>query len=1023
MGIRTATPSERAADRLSPRLLDAAREALVAIDPAGNVTYANTAAERMCGWGAGEAPTRRMAAGIVPEESVAVARELVERAHDGDVWSGRVALQRRDGSPFRVDATAVPVIVDGELTNILIAASDVSEQEPADERVAQSKSLLQEAQRLAHVGHWRWHVGSDHLEWLSDELYAIHGVPRGWVGTFDAYLELVPRDDHRAVNDAGEEVLRAGSADVVHRIVRPDGVIRHVRNRSEAVFGADGTPVVVFGTCQDVTDHVTMSAALGKRLKELTCLVTVGQVLHDLDDPAWVYASVGAGLVLALQHPERAIAVIDIEDRQHSTATVAGPHDTSHLVAAPILIRGQERGRIHVGYSDGGDDILPEERALLAAVASMIALWMERRESAAELTQTESRFRRLVHNVPDVVFRFRLGDGGGFEYVSPAVETLTGYRPHEFLADPQLVERLLGGSSDPERSSHGADADGIASGLAHVIRRDGALRWVEYNLVGVSGERGDVIAVEGVARDVTDRVVAANAAKARALEQSVLARISEAAVTAPGLDELFETAARLVVETLPVEASSITELRNDGDEMFVRGGFGWRDGVVGVATFPVAGSLAERTLGSDTPIVVADIGPDAAVASPFLAAHGVASGMAVRISGKEGTFGALGAFSTAPGSYSTHHAAFMQTVAHILAAAVDRWRAEAALASRERHFRTLTESLPDIVGRVDQTYRHLYVNPAVECVGVAAEDLLGKTFRETGLPPHLADVLERAVDEVFDSGHQMSVEFDLPRPDGHRHLQSLVIPEFNDDGSVTTVIAVTRDITALRRAEELRREGLSRIVAAQEEERGRIGEDIHDDSIQVMAAVGMRLEGLRRQIDDPEAMLMLDRLEEVVRHSVSRLRALMFELRPPELDREGVVTALRLYVQATAAEGTPSCDVVDEWRSDLPVEARNVLYRVALEAISNARKHAHASRIEVMFDAAEGGIRMRIRDDGSGFDLGTLADVGPHHVGTTTMRERMEAAGGALDIQSARGAGTVVAALLPATRELTKDAA
>ena len=1022
MGISTATPTDGTVVRLSPRLLDAAREALVAIDPAGNVTYANAAAERMYGWAAGETPTRRIAARIVPEESAAVAGELMERARDGQVWSGRLELQRRDGARFRVDATAVPVVVDGQLTDILIAASDVSERERAEERFAQNNTLLQEAQRLTHVGHWRWHVGSDLLEWLSDEVYAIHGVPRDWAGTFDAYLALVPRDDHAAVSAAGEEVLRAGAADVVHRIVRPDGMIRHVRNRSQAVYADDGTPILVFGTCQDITDQITLSTDLAERIKELTCLVAVGQVLHDLNDPAWVYACVGAGLVLAMEHPERAIAVIDIEGRQYSTATLRGPHDISHLMASPILIGGREHGRIHVGYNDGGEAVLPEEHALLEAVASMIALWVERRKSAAELAETESRFRRLLHNVPDVVFRLRLGDDPGFDYVSPAVERLTGHRGEEFLADPQLVERLLG-SSVAVGVSHDADPNGVGSGVAQVTRRDGMRRWIEYNLVGIDGAGGEIVAVEGVARDVTDRVVAANALNERAHEQSVLARISEAAVTAPSLDALFETAARLIVETLPVDTSSVTELICDGQEMFVRGGFGWRDGVVGVATFSVAGSLAEHTLASDTPIVVADVSRDEVMSSPFLAAQGVVSGMAVRIAGSEGTFGVLGAFSLTSRTYSPHHTAFLQTVAHILAAAVDRWRAEAALASRERQFRTLTENLPDIVGRMDRGYRHLYVNPAVETLGVAAEDLVGKTFRETGLPPHLADVLERAIDDVFDSGRQTDVELDLSGPDGDRHLQSLIIPEFNADGSITTVVGVTRDITPLRRAEELRREGLSRIVAAQEEERGRIGEDIHDDSIQVMAAVGMRLEGLRRRIDDPETLQMLGRLEDVVGQSVNRLRALMFELRPPELDREGLAAALRLYLQATDADGTARCDVVDAWPAELPVAARNVLYRIALEAITNARKHGRPTRIEVRLEAADGGVRMTICDDGTGFDVATLGQLGPHHIGTTTMRERAEAAGGTLAIHSGPTDGTVVTAWLPATAELGTGAA
>ena len=105
-----------------------------------------------------------------------------------------------------------------------------------------------------------------------------------------------------------------------------------------------------------------------------------------------------------------------------------------------------------------------------------------------------------------------------------------------------------------------------------------------------------------------------------------------------------------------------------------------------------------------------------------------------------------------------------------------------------------------------------------------------------------------------------------------------------------------RSLDVLRRTMEDRRQLLLRLEDAQEEERRRIASDIHDDPIQVMSAADIRAQSLARRIEDPELRQEAEELREVIRSSVERLRHLLFELRPPALDREGLVPALRAYV-------------------------------------------------------------------------------------------------------------------------------
>jgi signal transduction histidine kinase len=213
------------------------------------------------------------------------------------------------------------------------------------------------------------------------------------------------------------------------------------------------------------------------------------------------------------------------------------------------------------------------------------------------------------------------------------------------------------------------------------------------------------------------------------------------------------------------------------------------------------------------------------------------------------------------------------------------------------------------------------------------------------------------------------------------------------------------------RAEEVRgiaerRAALARLVSAGEEERRRIAGDIHDDSIQVMTAAGMRLQILRRSLDDPEQLSLLRELDETVKLSISRLRHLIFELRPSALDNEGLSAALRAYLDEADAT-TATTYLLDDRLTSQPSEAnRVVLYRITQEALTNVRKHARASHASVTLGSRDGGTYVTVRDDGVGFTP-DIATARPGHLGLAAIRERAELAGGWLRVES-NPSGTTV---------------
>jgi signal transduction histidine kinase len=223
--------------------------------------------------------------------------------------------------------------------------------------------------------------------------------------------------------------------------------------------------------------------------------------------------------------------------------------------------------------------------------------------------------------------------------------------------------------------------------------------------------------------------------------------------------------------------------------------------------------------------------------------------------------------------------------------------------------------------------------------------------------------------------------------------------------------ACPADTVAVAPADAQRFELLAEFVAAGELERRRLAEGIHDDSIQAMAALGMRLQMLRRTLRESEQLAVLSDAEQAVQLSIARLRHLVFELHPPGLEQEGLSVALALAVDAQR-----SADVdyrfVDELRAQPTTEASAILFRIAQEALENVRQHAGASSVTVTLLERDSGSAIVITDDGCGFEPG-LAAPGTPCAGFAAMRTRAELGCGALRIESAPGGGTTVEAWLP----------
>jgi signal transduction histidine kinase len=221
------------------------------------------------------------------------------------------------------------------------------------------------------------------------------------------------------------------------------------------------------------------------------------------------------------------------------------------------------------------------------------------------------------------------------------------------------------------------------------------------------------------------------------------------------------------------------------------------------------------------------------------------------------------------------------------------------------------------------------------------------------------------------------------------------------------------DAPALDAAE--RRALMAEFVKAGELERRRVAESIHDDSIQVIAAMGMRLQLLRRAIGDPSQLALLAEAEQVVQLAIARLRHLVFELQPPGLEHEGLAAALAIALEATDDPSGADYTLEDRLRTQPNGSDSAILFRVAQEALANVREHSGAENVSVTLLERDGGHAVRIADDGCGFDT-ALADAGSTGYGFASMRARASLGGGRLHVESSPGTGSVVEVWLPCDR-------
>jgi signal transduction histidine kinase len=235
----------------------------------------------------------------------------------------------------------------------------------------------------------------------------------------------------------------------------------------------------------------------------------------------------------------------------------------------------------------------------------------------------------------------------------------------------------------------------------------------------------------------------------------------------------------------------------------------------------------------------------------------------------------------------------------------------------------------------------------------------------------------------------------------------------------TRVADRTRELAAanaaLQEREAVRQQLLRKVISAQEDERKRLARELHDDTAQMLTALGVRLD-LAAEAPPETRDRELREARALAKRSLDELRRLMHDLRPSVLDDLGLVPALEWYADRhLRARGIDVRFDVAPLPERLPVELETALFRAAQEALVNVARHARADTVVVEIGTRGAHLRLDIEDDGAGFDV---AGVAPkpgelRGLGLMGMRERIELFGGQVLINSSPGRGTHVVITVP----------
>jgi PAS domain S-box-containing protein len=300
--------------------------------------------------------------------------------------------------------------------------------------------------------------------------------------------------------------------------------------------------------------------------------------------------------------------------------------------------------------------------------------------------------------------------------------------------------------------------------------------------------------------------------------------------------------------------------------------------------------------------------------------------------------------------------------------------------------------------------------------GIPSDSYIGQVedFRRR-VHPEDRDKVWNAANDAMKGHKPYTVEFRILWPDGTvRWVEAMGKFYYSPDGEAVRMLGMDVDITERKLAEEALTAMRRSLIEAQEQERTRIARDLHDDTNQRLALLGVAIDQLKRDLPNAtvEILGLVDKLRKETSEISKDIQALSHELHSPRLEYLGLAAAMRGFCKEFGEHQRVEIDFRShDLPSPVPAEISLCLFRVLQEALHNSAKHSGAQRFDVRLWGESGEIHFTVSDSGAGFDLEkALKSQG---LGLTSMQERLQLVKGKFSIDSKPQRGTTIHARVP----------
>ena len=342
------------------------------------------------------------------------------------------------------------------------------------------------------------------------------------------------------------------------------------------------------------------------------------------------------------------------------------------------------------------------------------------------------------------------------------------------------------------------------------------------------------------------------------------------------------------------------------------------------------------------------------------------------------------------------------------------WRVKLEAEQRQRAERTSQE-----LTLSEQKYRSIFENagdPILICSRggtiVASNEALSTltgaqaTLAATSVADLFGDEGARQLTAAAQTAGQLRLT--LKREDGTTAIVDAACTSLGD-AEDSTVQLILHDVTEQEQTHQAMRAYVREVTKGQEEERTRIARELHDDTAQSLVLLCRGLDAARSGSEDGK----LEEMRGLADSILEGVRRFSRDLRPSILDHLGLLPAIEWVAGEASSRGVvkASVDVIGEQRR-LSSEAELVLFRIAQEAMRNAEKHAGECSAKVTIEFRDEDVRLKVADDGRGFERTASGSAREGKLGLLGMRERAELLGADFQIESAVGSGTSVSVVL-----------